>query len=833
MSAGTQWSKRPDRAAVGSDEVIEGSAAERELRGLRRRLRQAEQLYRHLVESAGDILYRADAEGYFTYANPAAVRITGYPRDTIIGMHFGSLVRQDHRERMVEIYRNLMDSDEQGTYFEVPIVTAEGREVWLGQNLQLLRGDEGVTGVQAVARDITDTRIAQDSLRESEERFRTVADSLGEGIVITDLDDAITYVNSRACQMVGQLPEALLGETVSEVMFSVEGPEAAFRDEPTVIEASAPRPRKYVIQSEAHGSRRWLEVTSVPFRSRTGVRQGTLSLLQDVTERKLAEEENQRLAALSRENPNPVLECDANGRAIRHNAAAAEVVRSLGLSGVRDLLPAKHEELVASCLGARDGHTSVEVQVGNRILAWTYRPYPRANTVHLFAVDITSRRDMEEQLRYDALHDTLTGLPNRALFMERLTQTVRRGQRRADVLFAVLFLDLDRFKVVNDSLGHPAGDELLIAVAERLQKCLRPADTVARFGGDEFAILLEEMHEPADASRVAERIQQELTVPVKLGGFEVVTSASIGIALSTTGPDSPELLLRDADMAMYRAKGSGNARIEIFDRAMHEEALARLTLETDLRRALEKQEFTLHYQPIVRLCDRRILAIEALVRWRHPKQGLLMPDSFTAVAEETGLLAEIGRWVLREACRATREWRGRFPAHEDLSIGVNFSAKQLSHVRLVDDIEHALEATDLEPKALKLEIAESSLMTNAEDAVEILTNLRRVGIGIQIDDFGTGYSSLSYLHRFPLDALKIDRSFVGRLQEEPLMRQLVQTVLGMADGLGVGVIAEGIETAEQLETLEGLGCRYGQGHYFAEPMPADELERLLERGDWV
>ncbi|HET7321818.1 MAG TPA: EAL domain-containing protein, partial [Longimicrobiaceae bacterium] len=470
---------------------------------------------------------------------------------------------------------------------------------------------------------------------------------------------------------------------------------------------------------------------------------------------------------------------------------------------------------------------NVEVAVGDRIFCWSYRPHLPANVVHLFAVDITSRRMMEEQLRHDALHDSLTGLPNRLLFMERLAHAIVRSKRRENYLFAVLFLDLDRFKIINDSLGHHVGDELLVLVASRLQDCLRTEDTVARLGGDEFAILLEDIGGIGDATRIAERIQHGLAEPVNLSGFEVFTSASIGIALSSSAYERPEYLLRNADMAMYRAKASGQAHFEVFDRAMHADALARLQMETDLRRALERGEFRLHYQPIVDLETGRLRAVEALLRWAHPDRGRMEPEDFVPVAEETGIILPIGRWVLEEACSRVRQWQERFGEQAPATVAVNLSAKQFSQADMVEQIAHALESSGLGAEALRLEITESAVVENADAAVILLERLKRIGVEISLDDFGTGYSSLSYLHRFPLDALKIDRSFVGRMNEEERSAQLVQTVLALARSLGVAAVAEGVETPAQLAALRDLGCQHAQGYLFAPPLDPDELEERL------
>jgi diguanylate cyclase (GGDEF)-like protein len=436
---------------------------------------------------------------------------------------------------------------------------------------------------------------------------------------------------------------------------------------------------------------------------------------------------------------------------------------------------------------------------------------------------------VEEQLRHDALHDALTGLPNRLLFMERLAHALVRSKRREDFQFAVLFLDLDRFKVVNDSLGHHVGDELLTSVAARLLSCLRPSDTVARFGGDEFVILLEEISGPDDATRVADRIRAELVAPIVLEGFEVFTSVSVGIALSSSSYQRPEYLLRNADMAMYRAKARGTAGIEIFDRAMHAAALVRLQMESDLRRALEREEFTLAYQPIVSLDERRVTGVEALIRWEHPERGRMSPDEFIPVAEENGLITPIGQWVLGAACRQMADWRTRLGATAPRSMAVNLSTRQLSEPDLVERVSEAVASAGIPPEALRLEITESAIMQNADTAVVLLRRLKDLGVGISLDDFGTGYSSLSYLHRFPLDTLKIDRSFVGRIDQEPRSANLVQTILTLAASLGVKAVAEGVENRLQLQMLHEMGCALGQGYHFSRPLDPADLEAMLLR----
>jgi len=433
--------------------------------------------------------------------------------------------------------------------------------------------------------------------------------------------------------------------------------------------------------------------------------------------------------------------------------------------------------------------------------------------------------ETKEHFRHAAFHDSLTGLPNRAMFTELLKAEIESSSRRNEYMFAVLFLDLDRFKNINDSLGHTHGDLLLVAFAERLERTLRPVDTLARFGGDEFAILLSGMSDATDAVRVAQRIQDELSQPFVLDKNSAFATASIGIALSSSGYDRADDILRDADIAMYRAKENGKARYEVFDHGMHARAVSRLQLESDLRQAIEQKEFCVYYQPIVSLQTGRLAGFEALVRWNHPRRGLVSPADFIPVAEETGLIVPIGEWVLNEACARVRQWQIDSPSHRSLSLSVNLSARQVAQPDLLNRIKEALDNSKLNPHCLKLEITESVVMENAEAAAQMFKQLRSLGVQLSIDDFGTGYSSLSYLHRFPLNYLKIDRSFVTRLTTDD--NAIVRTISTLARNLGMEVIAEGIETEEQFQQLKMLGCEYGQGYLFSRPVANEAVAHLL------
>jgi diguanylate cyclase (GGDEF)-like protein/PAS domain S-box-containing protein len=446
-----------------------------------------------------------------------------------------------------------------------------------------------------------------------------------------------------------------------------------------------------------------------------------------------------------------------------------------------------------------------------------------------FMLDITERKRAEERLHHQAHHDQLTDLPNRQLFLERLGQALKRTKRRkerAGGKVAVLFVDLDNFKIVNDSLGHEAGDLLLARIGERLQRCLRPEDTLSRFGGDEFVMLLEDVPSPRDAVRVAERIRQELRNPFVLEGRELVLRASVGIALGNGRTKSPGELLKDADTAMYRAKEEVSG-YRIFEPKMYEQALRRLKLENDMRRALEAQEFVVHYQPIVDLRTGGVWGSEALVRWEHPERGLLEPSEFVAVAEETGLIVPLGERVLEEACRQAAQWQRQRPEADPLVVCVNLSARQLRHPDLARTVKGVLQSSGLEGRRLCLDITETLYITVLEGNTTALDDLKRMGVRLSIDDFGMGYSSLSYLKRLPADTLKIDRSFVAGLGEDVEDTAIVQMTISLAHTLGMRIVAEGVQCEEQAEQLKEMGCDLGQGFYFARPLSSEAMPELL------
>jgi diguanylate cyclase (GGDEF)-like protein len=442
--------------------------------------------------------------------------------------------------------------------------------------------------------------------------------------------------------------------------------------------------------------------------------------------------------------------------------------------------------------------------------------------------EISERRRMEKQLQYDAFHDALTGLPNRAVFMNRLAHLLLLSKRQTTHQFAVLFLDVDRFKLINDSLGHMIGDNLLVAIGQRLLSSLKPGDTIGRFGGDEFAILLEDIGDINDILNVAERIQMELCKPFKIGENEIFTTVSIGVTFNSPDYETPEQILRDADIAMYQAKAKGKSCSVVFEKGMHTLAVEQLQLETDLRKAVERNEFVVYYQPVVSSVSNCVIGYEALVRWNHPERGLLYPGDFINMAEETGLIVFIDRFVLREACMQMSKWQHQYPESSLKFMSINISNKQFLQADMVEYVTWVINETNIIPSSLKIEITEHVIIENPETLIGIFSHLRSLGIQLYIDDFGTGYSSLSYLHLLPIDGIKIDRSFIRRIGNKGENSEIIKTIMLLAQDMNVNVIAEGIETENQLENIKALKCDYWQGYLFFKPVDSKHAEALIK-----
>jgi diguanylate cyclase (GGDEF)-like protein/PAS domain S-box-containing protein len=678
------------------------------------------------------------------------------------------------------------------------------------------------------------------------------------GMMIADFSGHFLYANPAYCAILGYTEAQLKALSVREITHPDDRADTQARGR-RLLTGEIPG---YVVERRylhVDGREIWVRNSLSAVRDATGRAVAMLAISEDVTAGKKADEERTHAeAALHASEERLRMAVEATGLGTwEWNPVAERAMWSTRLEELYGLPPGGYDgtlgmfrELIHPEDRARVAvafHDSYSTGADSEFEYRAVRPRPDGSARWLLSrgqvtldvdgrvlrgvgtvLDITDRKLAEQALQHQAFHDALTGLPNRALFSDRLEHALARAGRQGNSV-AVLFLDLDNFKVVNDSLGHAQGDTLLVAVADRLRACLRAEDTGARLSGDEFTVLLEDVSGEADAIAVAERIARALAVPVMLQGREVVVTASIGVAISMTGGGSQDLL-READLAMYRSKATGKARCSLFNADLETRAMERLELEADLRRALVRGEFRVHYQPIISLADETIAGVEALLRWEHPERGLVQPLAFIPLAEETGLIIQIGQWVLEQACQQSRIWQADYPRARPLTISVNLSARQLQHPELVRDITRAVRDAGLDPGTLELEITESVVMQDAEATDATLRALKAIGIRLAIDDFGTGYSSLSYLKRFPVDTLKIDRSFVDGLGQDSQDTAIVRSVAALARALDLSVTGEGVETHAQHRFLQALGCEQAQGYLYARPLPPAEVSVLLAHG---
>jgi diguanylate cyclase (GGDEF)-like protein/PAS domain S-box-containing protein len=688
---------------------------------------------------------------------------------------------------------------------------------------------------------VLESRVAERARSEREQVVvRAMMEHFPGNIYFKDLQSRFIRTNRAFDRYVGLPQERIAGKTDADI-FASEHADQAMADEQAILETGHPLLNVEERETWPDGHETWVSTSKVPLLDAAGRVVGTFGISLDITERKRAEaalrQSEERYALAVRGANDGIWDWDLQTGHIyyspRWKAMLGWDEEGIGdkpsewFDAVHPDDDARVRARIEDVLAGRQAHFEEEFRIRHRdgSFRWVLSrgfalrgpdgvPYRMAGA----QTDVTDRR----------AYDPLTGLPNRSLFVEHLEAALGRARRRSGYLFAVLFLDVDRFKLINDSLGHLAGDVLLTSIGKRLAACLRPEDFVGRFGGDEFAILLDNVAGPEDGTRVAERILAAVREPIELHGSDTAVSASIGIAFSATGYEAAAELLRDADTAMYRAKALGRDRFEVFDEAMRRRVLGLLQLEGDLRRALERGELVVHYQPIVSLRDGRLLGFEALLRWRSAQRGLVMPEDFIDVAEDSGLIVPIGEWVLHEACRQLASWHARFPDRRPLALNVNCAARYLTRSDVAQRFERLVAASGLDPATLTLEITESALIEASEPLNRFFARLKELGVGLTLDDFGTGYSSLTYLHRFPVDTLKVDRSFVARLDDgSEEGRAFVRSIVALARSRRMGVIAEGVESREQVVQLQGLDVETAQGFYFAEALDAARAEDLL------
>ncbi len=786
-----------------------------------RRLEACNQAAQRLLRRSAKELARLETYGELDAIDETGARIPAREQPTVVAI----------RER-----RPVLD---QVTGVLVP---GEGRR-WFNLNAVPRLADGKVIGAITTFSDITERKLAEDALRESELKFRSLADSLPVGVFQADADHRLVYVNRRWCEITQIGEDDAIGRE-SVLLVHPDDQERVTATFGRSLRDGVTYQAQYRIVTE-QGEVKWVRAySSQLIDNESGVMRARVGSIEDITPLVTAEEQTARLAGIVESTSDLVSITDyRTSRLLYLNKAARQLFgladRELAEVSALDLYQPDALTLWESAVRPTiergeswSGELAMRADDGSTVLVWQTIAVERdaeGEIIQYSAVgrDVTERRRLEAELAHQATHDALTDLPNRALLLDHLELALARAHRD-NKLVALLFLDLDRFKQVNDSLGHDAGDELLITVANRIADALRPADTVARLGGDEFVVLCEDVVDEHHAVSIAQRTLSVLeATPVPLGGVEVSVTASVGIALSPGGDSAhPEALLRDADAAMYRAKDHGRARLELFDESMRRRAAERMHLADELAHAIEHGEIVVHYQPAVDLHSGAISSVEALARWDHPTRGLLAPTEFITLAEETGLIVGLGLRVLTQACRQGRQWQEQL-GPDAPRIHVNLSARQLTAANLPLLVRGVLDASALDPSLLCLEITESVLMDDAPAVIDMLRQLKELGLHIAIDDFGTGYSSLSYLRRFPVDILKVDQSFVDGLGPDPEDSAIVAAIVSLACTLELEAVAEGVETLEQCQLLRQMGCQKAQGFLFAMPVPAPDLDALL------
>jgi len=796
-----------------------------------RALRESEQWHRLLFERNLAGVYRTTIDGRILDCNEAMARILGYSsREELMAQSARDLYQDpSHRDGYIAVLRR----ERMMTSNEISLRRKDGSPCWLIESVHLLEGDPEI--LEGTVIDITDRKLAENALRESEERYRLLVERMREGLAQAGNDGVLQFVNDRFCEMVGYERAELVGMQGDSLL-------AYSEDIALVREKIRMRMRHVADQYEVRVRRKdgtiiWLEIGGAPVVDAAGNVVGSIGVHNDVTERRMAEEalrESEARYRLMAENSTDMISRTSNRGILLYASDACrrllgfEPSELVGRSFYDFVFDADRDEVRhLSSLIHESGPTTFAYRVEKKdgSLVWfetTSRSVRDVFTGKIREIvgvsrDVTERKRVEEQIEYQAYHDALTGLPNRRLFRDRLTVALAHARRMKHPL-AVMFLDLDRFKVVNDTLGHSTGDELLKTVGTRLQSSLREEDSIARMGGDEFTILLADLKSTDDSAKIAQKVLDTVAQPLKIDGTELFVTTSIGIALFPSDGDTAEALLANADHAMYRAKDAGRNSYQMFTPAMNNRALERLSLENDLRHALDRGELELHYQPQINIASGRVTGVEALLRWNRPGFGLVGPKDFIPIAEETQLIVPIGEWVLREACRQAMEWQSGRPG--GFRMAVNLSPRQFQHSDLPHVIASALEYSGIAPHDLELEITESLAMQNTTRTIATLQRLREMGVQIAIDDFGTGHSSLNYLRSFPIDSVKIDQEFVQEIEGSEADRAIVSAVIGMARGLRLRVTAEGVETESQLAFLREQGCEDVQGFLFGEPVPA-------------
>ncbi|QSI75933.1 EAL domain-containing protein [Niveibacterium microcysteis] len=812
-------------------------------------LEDSEARFRSTFEQAAVGIAMCSLAGRYSRVNRRFTEISGYSEADLLQMGFRELVHADDAQRFDAQLMPLAGSDREVITLEMRIRRRDGSLVWVAMTVSVVRAlSRDPSQYMVVIEDISGRKQTEAVLRESEARMRTIISSLDEGIVMRNAAGDVEVCNEAVAKIYGmtlaEFYRFRLDSGQIEFVFA-DGSQRAAETLPPMLALAGDEPVADMIAfRNQDGEIRTLWTKSTPLHREDDPRPyAVVTTVTDMTQRLQGEAELRLAASVFENSVEAIVVAGADRNIVRVNPAFSTVtgfeVRDVIGHSLPDVTGSRHEtgffEGVWRSI-ERDGFWQGEVwntrKNGKAFPAWLSISSVRdhdgliSNYVAVFS-DITERKANEARIAYLAHHDPLTGLPNRALMQDRLSQSLARAHRERTMV-GLLFLDLDRFKMINDSLGHHAGDRLLQQVAERVRTCVRDSDTICRQGGDEFIIVLNDMPNTRAPARVAEKILGSLAEPFDVDTHRIGTSFSIGIAVYPNDGRDPESLMKNADTAMYHAKESGRNTFRFFTEAMNANALERLQLENALRQAVERNELTLYYQPQVSLKDGMVVGAEALLRWQHPQRGFISPARFIPIAEESGLIVPIGRWVLREACRQARAWEKQ--GLPPIMMAVNMSALQFRRDNVVAMVREVLEETGHEPDRVELELTESLLMENAGEVLSTIQQLKGLGVRLSIDDFGTGYSSLSYLKRFAVDRLKIDQSFVRDVPIDSDDAAIVRAIIQLGEALKLDVIAEGAETIAQVEFLRREGCSEAQGYYWCPPVPPGVFQSMLHRG---
>ncbi|MCD4780055.1 MAG: EAL domain-containing protein [Candidatus Omnitrophica bacterium] len=799
------------------------------------RLREAEERYRTVANYAYDWEYWENPDGSMQWVSPSCARITGYTSDQFMNIPFllhSIIVLEDRK--IFSHHRQLVASHPGVRQVQFRIRRKDGCVVWIEHVCQEVTSSDGAfIGVRASNRDITERQLSDEALRQSEEKFRKVIQSANDALIVFDLQSsAITDVNTKAVDLLGMEVDQLIGLTFVDIHPKEEHEkyQKIFSD---LTEENFIGEEVFVQNGKNEKIPVEINSSIISLKDKKFV----LAIYHDIRERRKSEEKVRKLSLAVEQSPASVLITDTDGVIEYVNSKFCEVTgysmnevigQKPGLLKSDSTTPDQYKSLWSTIKKGNEWRGEFCNKKKSGALFWEFisiSPIKEANgtITHFLAVkeDITFRKQYEKKLIHQANFDALTDLPNRILAFDRLTQAINMAQRKNQTV-AVMFIDLDYFKVVNDTLGHAVGDELLVKAAHRLQLSIRTSDTVARLGGDEFLIILPDLNAAAQASIVVNRILEDFSVPFILSDKEIFITTSIGITIYPADGDDPHVLLKNADAAMYQAKEASRNTFRFFLPEMNNVALQRMELEHDLRRAIENHELTVYYQPIFTIATGKLMAAEALLRWKHPDKGYISPERFIPLAEETGLIDQIGAWVIKEACHQLVIWIDQ--VGHPFRMAVNVSARQFKNKSLVSTVTQSLESNDLDSGLLELEVTERLLMEDSPKTTDVINQLKSIGVSFSIDDFGIGYSALSYLNKYDFNTLKIDRSFIRDVTSSDSSNiALCNAIIAMAHSLNLSVIGEGVETKQQLDFLKSKSCDGAQGYYFSKALSVEDF----------